>query len=220
MWTESSRIHTPREPESRSAHPRCLEGPGRCRAQMALAARWCSNAGSHSRLTTVLPGEAVVRSHPESLLRAEALPSLSQTRYTSPEKPLSTEAVCGGGTVTALTWKPTKQVSPAHHPWCLSCSPLIPWVLARAEKAEVGSQHRRFPSPAPRPLTAIRPGVSTSEQSPRPDVSVGTRTRARCSATSGTQSRFAAGRPCLVTLHPLRPSPESCVMPVCPQADL
>lgn len=39
MWAESGRIHTPQEPESRGAHPPFLEGPGRCRAQMALAAR-------------------------------------------------------------------------------------------------------------------------------------------------------------------------------------
>lgn len=80
-------------------------------------------------------------------------------------------------------------------PTPMSACSLIPRVLARAERAEEGSQCR--------PLsTAIRAGVSTSEQSPRPDVSAGTRTRARCCAPRGTQALLAR-RPCLVTLRVL-----------------
>lgn len=39
MRAESVLARTPRKPACSGAHPRCLEDPGRCRAQMALSAR-------------------------------------------------------------------------------------------------------------------------------------------------------------------------------------
>lgn len=96
--TAGTRVRPPAQPG----------GLGRCRH------RWRSQL-EDAPAPAVTPGPAqhsgvklMSDPIPVSLGRKEALSSLSQTRCATLDKALSTEAVCGGGTARALTWRPTK----------------------------------------------------------------------------------------------------------------
>lgn len=165
--------------------------PGRWRSQLddapAPAVTPCLAQHPETKLlsdpSTVSPG------------RKEALSSPSQTRQASPDKPLSSEAGCGAGDRQCPHLEANKAACKCPQRAVSNVYPILLSFLSRAERVEEGSQCRSL-------STAIRAGVSTSEQSPRPDVSAGTRTRARCCAPRGTQLLLAR-RPCLVTLRVL-----------------
>lgn len=166
---ERPRTNTRRRPPARPGGSR-----GRRTAQMALAARWMLQSRHHSPLSTASPGQAAARAHSrESGQGRGSSGSAPNPGGPAPTSPSLRRLGGAPGPRGSAPVGPTKPPESPHLA-AFAVSPVPPDSLSSPPG------RREWRSPRPR-VPAIGAGVSTSEQSPRPDVSAGTRTRThRC----------------------------------------
>ncbi|XP_044945451.1 translation initiation factor IF-2-like [Mustela putorius furo] len=164
---ERPRTNTRRRPPARPGGIR-----GRRTAQMALAARWMLQSRHHSPLSTASPGQDAARAHSwESGLGRGSSGSAPNPSGPAPASPSLRRLGGAPGPRGSAPVGPTK---PPESPLlaAFAVSPVPP----DYPSSPPGRREWRSPRPG---VPAIGAGVSTSEQSPRPDVSAGTRTRTR-----------------------------------------